>query len=154
MWEGRGVEECDAVYGFWRNIYAETFVSVGQTRWRLACLTYLTYLTYSMEQSPSWEAGRISAEVPRILWNPNVHYRIHKYPPPVPTLSQLDPIHTSTSHFLKIHLRIILPSTPGSSTWFLFPLDFPTKTLHKPLLSPYVLHASPISFTVLQEYGR
>ena len=91
-----------------------------------------------MEHSP-WAANRFSAsqEIPRILWNPKMHYRIHNSPPTVPILRQLDPVQNSTSHFLKIHLNVILPSTPGSPKWSLF-LMFPNQN---------PVYASPLPHT-------
>jgi hypothetical protein len=106
-------------------------------------------LTYSMQQSPSWEANWFSAsqEIPCILWNLKVHYCIYKCPPPVPILSQVNSVHAPPSHFLKIHLNIILPSKPGSSKWSLslrFPHQNPvyTSPLPRTCYMPRLLHSS------------
>ena len=87
---------CDSAECGWSSSVCKIFLFLFFTA---GCLTrYLLYilcseilclmnnlLTYSMVQSPSWEANWFAAsqEIPRILWNPKVHYRIHKLPPPV-----------------------------------------------------------------------
>ena len=121
--------------------------------------TYL--LSYSIEQTPSWEANWFSAtqEISNILWNPKVYYCIYTCPPPVPILRQLEPIHASNSTswrsilIVSSHLRLVLPSGP-------FPSGFPTKTLYVPLLSP-IRAACPASLildlitrTILSEKYR
>ena len=92
-----------------------------------------------MQQSPSWEANRFSAsqEIPHILWNPTVHYSIDNSPPPIPILSQINPVLIIPSCFLKIH--------PIYAQVFqaVLSLRSPHQTPVSICLPSYVLHARP-----------
>jgi hypothetical protein len=66
-----------------------------------------------MELSPSWEAASCATtqNLPSILWNLKVLYRVHKIPPLAPLLNQINLIHTILSCLSKIHfLTFQLPN--------------------------------------------
>ena len=133
------------LYIYYRFIYLLTYI-LSQLHTYYYLLTYLltylhTYLlTYLLHTANSFlRTNHFSAsqEIPHILWNLNVHYRIRMCPPPVRILSQIDPVHTRKFHFLKIHFNIILPCMPGSPKWSL--------SLRSPHQNP--VHASLLPHT-------
>ena len=83
------------------------------------CGILVLSLTFSMEQNFSWEPNwfQDSQEILHFLWNPKVHYYIHKCTPPVPILCQMDPVQVPTSHvwksilILSTHLHFLPDST-------------------------------------------
>jgi len=118
---------------------------VGQAKDLSAPPCSMWPLTYSMEQSPSWEANRFSASqvIPRILWNLKVHYHIHRFPAtcPYPVTSPIQsipphPISWRSTLILSFHLSLGLPSG-------LFHSGFPTSSPipHKHYM-PHPSHSS------------
>jgi len=80
----------------------------------------------SIDHSPSSAASSFSTSqiLLRILQNLKFHYHIHKSPPLLSILSQINSVHVPRN-FREIHFNIILPPAPRSSK---LPSDFPTKT--------------------------
>ena len=149
FWEDWGLGYAGQPEGIWdvipRNL-PDTYLRLWGNCW-LGSLTNQVH-----GQSPSWEpySSSVSHKIPRILWNPKVHYRVHNSLVLVSVLSRVNQIGVLQAHFFKIHfnitphLRLDLPCN-------LFPSGFPTKNLHAILVSPnvYVPHAPPFSFFLI-----
>jgi hypothetical protein len=104
-----------------------------------------------MEQSPSCKANRFAAsqENSHILWNLKVHYRIHNCLLPVSILIQLNPVYTPTSYFLRIHINIILSSTPRSPQWSVS-LRFPHQN---PVHASFLPHSRYMPHRTVTDYS-
>jgi hypothetical protein len=105
-------------------------------------------LTNFMRLSPTWEAASYAAtqELPSILWNPQVHCRVHKSPPLVPNLNQINAIHTILSYLSKFHFNIRLPSS-------LFPSGFPTY-IQYPIRATSPAHLILLDLIILIMIGK
>jgi hypothetical protein len=70
-----------------------------------------------MELRSSYEVAVCAAtqELPSILWNPKVYYRVHKKPPLVHIPSQIDPAYNTAFYPSNITLNIVHPPTFSSS---------------------------------------
>ena len=81
--------------------------------------TAFTYLLHGGESFLRSQPVNFAAsqEIPRIYENPELPHHTHTCPSPVPILSQLHLVPTTSCNFLKIHLNIIVPSTSWSPQW-------------------------------------
>jgi hypothetical protein len=73
-----------------------------------------------MEFRSSREASSSTAshELPSILCNSNIQYRVHYSPPQIPNLGKISRVHITPAYFSKIHINNIHPRT----SWFTQPL--------------------------------
>jgi len=144
LWAVRPVQSlsaCTRVHFTFFFTYLPTYLGTAVAQWLRCCATNRkvagsipscvsgffidiksfrlpTYLTQWSRIHPKKITGpQLIRKIPHILWNPRVHYRIHKRPTPVLILSHSNQIHPSTSYFLNFQFNIILPSTSRTSKW-------------------------------------
>ena len=134
-----------------RRICSYLFHPMGALRESLdnqlpVCLINITTDVRSNSESNNSAASQVTV---LILWNSDVHYRVHNSPQDVFIPCNINPVHTLPYYLCKIHINFTLISTSGSfkrPLYHSFPHENP---LSNSILTPYVPHASPISYSFI-----
>jgi len=87
------------------------FVLVRLTNWDKCRVTAVS-VNYLTQWKSSCDAGQ---EIPGILWNRKVHFRVYYSPLFVRRLSQITPAHFLAGSFIQLHFNTTHPSKPRSS---------------------------------------
>jgi hypothetical protein len=72
-------------------------------------------LVDSVEHDPPRRSPTARQEIIGLLLNPKVRYRVHNSPPTLFNLSQINPVHILSAHFINFQRNFILSSI--SSEW-------------------------------------
>jgi len=98
---------------------------------------------------PCLSANRSSAnqEITHVLWYPKFRYTFQKHPPPLPFLSQNNPVHDPSYYFLNIRFNIIFQSTSVSpklsfSLQISPPMSVHTSSVFHTCYTPHTSHYS------------
>ena len=127
----------------------------GNQVWLTQSHIFISLLTYSIEQSPSWEAKRFSAsqEIPRILWKRRF----------ITVVTSARHLSLSCASSIQSIPHILLPEHPSKYyppiyVWVFQVVYFPQVSPPKPCIRlfspPYEPHEPPISFFSILSPGQ
>ena len=129
------------------NVHLLTYLLTYLFAYLLTYLVLTCLLTYSVQQSPSWDAKRFSAVKFHAVFGTRrfiIAFAIARHL----SLSWARSIHAAPLPipFPEDHRNVILPGKPQSFKWFLSPRFHHHNHVYTSSLTPYVLHAPSISF--------
>jgi hypothetical protein len=114
-WISRSQKNIKLQKAIWKGFIKNTTGCFNTEQLLLFKMCQATLTPWSRVLHKKLRVRTASQEIPRILWKPKAHHCVHNSPPPVPILSPMNPIHIPKPCFPKIHLNVVLPSTPRSS---------------------------------------